>query len=264
MKITYYGYNSFIVQIENKKIAFDTGGDFYIFRFMKSIIPKSEWTGITHIFITHGDPDHYWHADRVAQETNSTIIFNKTMVREINGKHYMLGPRSRGLAFTIPIEKFSTVTPGETIVVDEIEVTGISTTHGVLPIRIGPFKKTLKPGQQERVGWGAIGFKIRVGNNALVNLGDTLLKRNEWRTIGNPDILMIPIGGIGSTMNEEEALEAVRIMKPKLVIPCHYNCAALFKKNANPVNERFFQKQVISMGYNCVILNAGKTIHINK
>jgi len=30
---------------------------------------------------------------------------------------------------------------------------------------------------------------------------------------------------------EEEALQAVRIMRSKLVIPCHYNCPAFFKKN---------------------------------
>jgi transposase-like protein len=29
-------------------------------------IRKSEWDDITHIFVTHGDPDHYWHFDQVA------------------------------------------------------------------------------------------------------------------------------------------------------------------------------------------------------
>ena len=41
---------------------------------------------------------------------------------------------------------------------------------------------------------------------------------------------MIPIGGkaIHNTMDENEALEAVDIMQPLLVIPCHYNCPAFF------------------------------------
>ena len=67
MKITYYLYNTFIIESGSKKIAIDPGGlMFYFFRFT-TMIPKSEWESITHIFVTHGDPDHYWHMDRVAK-----------------------------------------------------------------------------------------------------------------------------------------------------------------------------------------------------
>ena len=59
MKITFYGYNTFIIEVDGKKIAIDPGGlCFYYFRFT-TLIPKSEWYDITHILVTHGDPDHY-------------------------------------------------------------------------------------------------------------------------------------------------------------------------------------------------------------
>jgi flavorubredoxin len=47
------------------------------------LIPKSEWKNITHIFVTHGDIDHYWHTDRVAEASNAPVICNKTTVRNI-------------------------------------------------------------------------------------------------------------------------------------------------------------------------------------
>ena len=39
-------------------------------------------------------------------------------------------------------------------------------------------------------------------------------------TLKEPDVLMIPIGGrvIPNTMNEKEAVEAVKLLKPKIVI----------------------------------------------
>ena len=75
---------------------------------------------------------------------------------------------------------------------------------------------------------------------------------------------MIPIGGrtIPNTMNEKEALEAVRIMKPKVVIPCHYNCPALFSKNYNPADDTMFKREVEKMGIECSIMKYGDSISI--
>ena len=63
-------------------------------------------------------------------------------------------------------------------------------------------------------------------------------------------------------MDETEALEAVRIMQPKLVIPCHYNCAALFSKKLNPADDQMFKSEVIKMGLDCKILSIGEEINI--
>ncbi len=60
---------------------------------------------------------------------------------------------------------------------------------------------------------------------------------------------MIPIGGkvLHNTMDEEEALQAVRIMRPKLVIPCHYNLPGFFSKNYNPADDKMFKNEVEKM-----------------
>jgi len=236
---------------------------FYYFR-LTTLIPKSEWKDITHIFVTHGDIDHYWYADRVAEASNAPIICNETMVRDIEGKVLILGPRDKGVAFTTSIKKLHTISVDETIELDNMSVTGIKTTHGSLTFRFGPFSKTLHPGPEERVGWGAIGFEIKLDGKSIVNLGDTLLHEKEWSNIKSPDVLMIPIGGktVHNTMDEKEALQAISIMKPKLVIPCHYNCPAFFSKKYNPADDKMFKEKVEKMGIKCIILYSGDSIDV--
>ncbi|NIP32067.1 MAG: MBL fold metallo-hydrolase [Candidatus Dadabacteria bacterium] len=262
MQIKYYGYNTFIIKSKNKIIAIDPGADLYFFR-LKSLIPKKEWKNITHIFVTHGDPDHHWYTDRVAKTSNAKVICNKTMVREKNGINLMLGPRDKGLSFTKSIKNLHTISVNETIELDGIRIKGIKATHGPVTFKIGPFSKTLNVGTNERMGWGAIGFKINIDEKIIVNLGDTLLNKSEWKMIGDTDVLMIPIGGKipHNTMDESEALKAVDIIKPKVVIPCHYNCPALFSNNYNPADDKMFKEEVENKGIKCTILERGESFN---
>lgn len=265
MKITFYGYNTFLIKIENKNILIDPGGGFYLFKgWLKSLVPESEWADITHILVTHGDPDHYWHVDRIANKSGAPVICNKSMVQKINSKLLFLGPRDRGLAFTTEINNFHTLSPSETINVDGIEITGIQTTHGPLEIKIGPFSKTLHPGPNERIGWGSIGFEMCIDEKKIVNLGDTIIHRDEWKTLKSPDVLMIPIGGgnVHNTMNVKEALESIASIKPNIVIPCHYNCGGLHRKNANPADEKYFHDEVKKLGLDCLLLGIKESVEL--
>ena len=264
MTITHYLYNTFIIESASKKIAIDPGGLMLYYLRLNTLIPKDEWNNISHIFITHGDPDHFWHADRVSEVSGAPIICNQTMFREVEGRQLMLGPRDKGLAFTTEVEKYFLLSVDETIYVDGMKITGLKATHGPLTFKFGPFSKTLTPGPEERIGWGAIGFQIELEGKTLVNLGDTLLHLEDWMTIKEPDVLMIPIGGkkVHNTMDESEALKVVEMMRPKLVIPCHYNCPALFSKSYNPADEVFFKKEVERIGSRCIILKKGDQISI--
>jgi len=264
MKIKHFLYNTFLIENGKTKIAIDPGAlFFYYFRFT-SLIPKSEWQDISHILVTHGDPDHYWHTDRVAKASNASVICNKTMVRNVEGKPLLLGPRDKGLAFTTAFKKLHTISVDESIQVDGMSVTGIKATHGPLTLKFGPFSKTVKPGPEERIGWGAIGFNIQLDGKTIVNLGDTFLHTEEWKTIKNPDVLMIPIGGRTNhnTMDEAEALQAVKLFEPKLVIPCHYNCPAFFTKKYNPADDKMFKREVEKMGIACTIMKYGDEVEL--
>jgi len=264
MKLTHYLYNTFLIEDGNLKIAIDPGGLFLYYFRLTTLIPKSEWKDITHILITHGDPDHYWHADRVAAASGAAVVCNRTMLREVDGKMLMLGPRSKGLTFSSAMKNIHTLDVDETVEFDGLSITGIKATHGKLQLKVGPFSKTVIPGPDERIGWGAIGFDMVFGGKRLVNLGDTLLHAQEWKTIVNPDVLMIPIGGskVHNTMGEEEALEAVSIIKPALVIPCHYNCPGLFSRRLNPADDQYFSNEVEKLGAKCAILGNGESLDL--
>jgi len=260
MNISYYSYNAFLIEWGDKKIAIDPGALFAYWFSFAPLIPKEEWNDITHIFVTHGDPDHYWHVDRVAKVSGAPVIFNQTMVREVDGKSLMLGPRSKGMVFDTPVSNYHTLSADKTIELEGMKIKGVKTTHGPLTVKIGPFKKTENPKENERVGWGSLGFEITCNGKSIVNLGDSLLEKEEWKKIKNPDVLMIPIGGgqADNTMDEYEALKAIKIIKPKLVIPMHYDLPILFTKHYASVDEALFIKEVEQLGAKCKILKKGE------
>ena len=262
MKIKYYLYNAFIIEWEDKKIAIDPGALFAYWFSFASLIPKEEWEDVTHIFVTHGDPDHYVYADKVMEASGAPIIFNKTMIKELGGKPQMLGPRSKGMAFDAAVSNYHTLSVDETIDVDGMKIKGIKTTHGPLTVKIGPFKKTEDPAKNERVGWGSLGYEINYKSLKIVNLGDSLLELEAWKKIKNPDVLMIPIGGreLENTMDEDEALEAIKVIQPKLVIPMHYDLPVLFTKHYASVDEAMFLREIENLGTQCKILKKGEQI----
>ena len=90
-----------------------------------------------------------------------------------------------------------------------------------------------------------MGFKMTIGNKVVANLGDSLLQK-DWEGM-KPDVLMLPIGGAGNsvwTMDVSDAIEAVKIISPRIVIPCHYNASFLWIRNINPADDQQFKHEV--------------------
>ncbi|MCG8696951.1 MAG: MBL fold metallo-hydrolase, partial [Bacteroidales bacterium] len=205
---------------------------------------------------------HYVYTDKVMEASGAPVIFNKTMVRGENGNTKMLGPRSKGMAFDTPISNYHTLSVDETIELDGMKIKGVKATHGPLTVKLGPFKKTEDPAKNERVGWGALGFEITANGKTIVNLGDTLLEAEAWKKIKNPDVLMIPIGGkeLENTMDEHEALEAIKVIQPKMVIPMHYDLPVLFTKHYASIDEAMFKAEIEKMGIDCTILKKEQSL----
>ena len=226
-----------------------------------SLIPKPEWSSITHILVTHGDPDHYWQADRVAEAAKAPVICGKNLVKRVGSETLLLAPRGRGVQYPTHLENVYPIDVGEAFDLDDVKIEGLKAVHGPLIVKfLGLKLLNEKPGPGERIGLGAIGFKINIDNKIIVNLGDTLLQK-EWAGL-KPDVLMIPIGGqeTKNTMNVEEALEAVKIMSPKKVIPCHYNCGFVLSRKLNSANPDAFKSGVEKMGIECIIMKDGDEI----
>lgn len=63
----------------------------------------------------------------------------------------------------------------------------------------------------------ANGISVLVTGHIFPQLND-----NQLETIGLVDVLIIPIGGHGFTLDPEGALTIVKEIEPKLIIPTHY------------------------------------------
>lgn len=67
-------------------------------------------------------------------------------------------------------------------------------------------------------------YRIEVGEIALGILGniDPKLSEDQQEEIGVIDILIVPVGGGGYTLDATSAVTIVRQLEPKAVIPVHY------------------------------------------
>jgi len=133
---------------------------------------------------------------------------------------------------------------------DHITAEKFSATVVVPPTLAGRFRKTvvMERGQTKLVEGIRVtmvgashhqskypaGYVFELGGVRFVHLGDTYL--DGVQPLENIDVLFIPIGGF-FTMDVEEALQALDIIKPEVAIPMHFNTFSQIK--ADP--QRFKQ-----------------------
>ena len=67
------------------------------------------------------------------------------------------------------------------------------------------------------------------------------------------DVALLPIGDV-YTMGPKDALRAVKMIRPKLVIPMHYNTFPLIVQDPHA-----FAEAVIAAGFQAAVLEPGET-----
>ena len=262
MQITHYLYNAFLVEEGSAKVAIDPGQYFYLFDF-RSLIPEEEWPTVTHIVITHGDPDHHWQSDRVAEASGATVVCSTAMTKTDNGQRLVIDPRGKELTSWIPFDNLHVLDVGGSVELDDVSVEAVRAVHGPIQVSLLGFKIRKTPGPGERVGLGSMGFIIRIGDKSVMNLGDSLLL-DDWDGL-QPTVLMLPIGGLGQntwTMDVDDALQAVERIDPEIVIPTHYNVPFLWKKKIAVADDQAFKRGVEALGKKCSVLGAGDALTI--
>jgi L-ascorbate metabolism protein UlaG (beta-lactamase superfamily) len=63
-------------------------------------------------------------------------------------------------------------------------------------------------------------------------------------------------------MDVDEAVEAVRLIAPKRVIPCHYSVPLLWKRKFAVADDRRFKREVEQLGAECTILKYGEALTV--
>lgn len=75
-------------------------------------------------------------------------------------------------------------------------------------------------------------YKIEAEGISVLHCGDlgVIPEEGFLESIGDVDILMVPVGGF-YTINSDEAVQLVKKIEPAIVIPMHYNSDKLNQKN---------------------------------
>ncbi|HYB92636.1 MAG TPA: MBL fold metallo-hydrolase, partial [archaeon] len=95
------------------------------------------------------------------------------------------------------------------------------------------------------------GYVFELGGNRFVHLGDTYL--DGVQRLANIDVLFIPIGGF-FTMDINDAVKALDIIKPQAAIPMHFNTFDQIR--ADPYK---FKKRAANAGHKVIVLSVGES-----
>jgi len=103
------------------------------------------------------------------------------------------------------------------------------------------------------------GFLIEMDGKKIYHSGDTGLfgDMELIGTLNTIDLALLPIGD-NFTMGPEDALEAVKMLKPKAVIPMHYNTWPLIEQDPN----QFKASVELATTTKVIILNPGESTEI--
>jgi L-ascorbate metabolism protein UlaG (beta-lactamase superfamily) len=102
------------------------------------------------------------------------------------------------------------------------------------------------------------GLVVKMGDKTIYFAGDTALFL-DMQLIGEEglDVAVLPIGD-HFTMGPDDALRAVKLLHPKVVIPCHYDTFAAIEQD----EEAFKQQVERQTDATCTVLKPGESIEI--
>ncbi|TAH63963.1 MAG: metal-dependent hydrolase [Gottschalkiaceae bacterium] len=164
--------------------------------------------GITHIFVTHGHGDHLGDTVEIGKKWGSKIICNFEIGNYLE-RHNL---------------NIHTMHIGGRVELDFGIVKMTPALHG----------SGIFDGTDIIYGGNPCGFLIQAEGRKIYHAGDTGLtmdmKLLEDEKI---DLAFLPIGG-NYTMDIEDAVKAVEFIKPKIVIPMHYDTFPVIK--ADPLS----------------------------
>jgi L-ascorbate metabolism protein UlaG (beta-lactamase superfamily) len=198
VKVTWYGHACILLETEEAKILIDP------FLSGNSLAPiDSGEAAADYLLISHGHGDHLGDAVAIAKRTGCTVIANFEIanwlkaqgVRKAHAMHI-------GGGFDFPF--------------------------GRVKLTIAHHGSVLPDGSY---GGNPCGILLTIQEKKIYHAGDTGLFY-DMKLIGEEgiDLAVLPIGD-NFTMGPEDALRAVKLLAPNLVLPIHYNTFDLINQD---------------------------------
>lgn len=209
MRVQYLGHAA--VSIENKEIRALI--DPFISGNPNCPIKIHDLKNTSHIFVTHGHSDHLGDTIEIAKKWGSKVICNFEIGNYLTKFDLNIHTMHIGGRVNLEFGKVK-MTPA---------------LHGS-----GIFN-----GTEFISGGNPSGFLIETEGKKIYHAGDTGLTM-DMKLLEDEgiDLAFIPIGG-NYTMDIDDAVKAVEFIKPKTVVPIHYDTFPVIK--ANPLD---FEKKV--------------------
>lgn len=209
MRVQYLGHSVVLIEGKSVKAIIDP----FISGNPNCPLSVNDLRDITHIFVTHGHGDHLGDTIKIAKKWGSQIICNFEIGNYLN-------------KFDL---KIHTMHIGGRVKLEFGKVKMTQALHG----------SGIYDGKEIISGGNPCGFLIEIEGKKIYHAGDTGLTLDMTLLESEGiDLAFIPIGG-NYTMDIDDALKAVEFIKPKVVVPIHYNTFPVIK--ADPFE---FEKKV--------------------
>lgn len=223
-KLTYYGHACFLVEAGGRAILIDP--------FLTGNPQAPAGAGDLHadfIVVTHAHGDHLGDAVPIAKRTNATVISNYEIASYCEKQGVKTHAMHIGGAAAFPFGRAKLT----------------QALHG----------SSFPDGSY---GGNPAGVVLRLGDRVVYHAGDTGLF-SDMQLIGEEglDVAILPIGD-NFTMGVDDAVRAVRFLKPKAVVPMHYNTFEII--DADP--DSFRRKVERASAARVVVLEPGKSWEI--
>jgi len=227
MKIKFHGHACFSITDGNKKVIIDP---FFSGNPLAQV--KAQDVEADVILLTHGHGDHLGDALSIAERNGALIIAPFELAMYCQNKGANVHPMHIGGAYQFDFGRVK-LTPA---------------LHGSAVIDGDNIQYTGNP----------CGFLLTMDGKTVYHAGDTglfgdmeLISRSNKLTAA-----LLPIGD-NFVMGIEDALEAVRMLKPDITVPMHYNTFDVIKQDPE-----IFKQKVAEEGFKCQILKIEEELNL--
>ena len=203
MEIIYHGHSFLEIKLTDSSIFIDP---FIQWNPLCDIsLDEIAWMNVKMILITHGHMDHIWDTPYIVEKTWAKVVSTYEVVQYLLRDHDITNSHAMHIWWK---KKFE----------ENVEVKFVSAVHWgwVWP---------------NLLGGTPAGILLKIWAIKIYHAGDTALTYDmKLLEKENIDVAFLPIGG-NFTMHVDDALTAVEFIKPKLVIPIHYNTFEAIKQD---------------------------------